>query len=169
AIMTENDKPGSAPLPEPKPAPVRDLNPEQQYGSGPRIKELDAEIERELQEAMGNLSEKELYGEPAQGGRRAPATPDQGRKKGTVLRIHGPDVFVQVPGGRSQGVLPMLQFPDGPPALGSEVEVHIEGYDTANGLLLLTRQGAAVEADWSTVAPGMLVEARVTATNNGRL
>src|SRR5262249_40688606 len=44
-----------------------------------------------------------------------------------------------------------------------------EGYDPANGLLLLTRKGAAVEADWSSVAPGMTVEARVTATNKGGL
>ena len=47
--------------------------------------------------------------------------------------------------------------------------VSIEGYDQANGLLLLTRQGAAVVADWSTVAPGMIVEARVLSTNKGGL
>jgi small subunit ribosomal protein S1 len=78
-------------------------------------------------------------------------------------------VFVEVPGGRTQGVLPVQQFPEGPPAPGTEVEVDIEGYDDANGLLLLTRKGAAVEADWSSVAPGMVVEARVTGTNKGGL
>ena len=41
------------------------------------------------------------------------------------------------------------------------VEFEIEGYDGANGLLLLTRRGSAVTADWSTVAEGMTVEARV--------
>jgi small subunit ribosomal protein S1 len=74
-----------------------------------------------------------------------------------------------VPGGRSGGVLPLLQFPDGPPAVGTEVEVTIEGCDADNGLLLLARKGAAVQADWGSVAVGMTVEARVTATNKGGL
>jgi small subunit ribosomal protein S1 len=53
--------------------------------------------------------------------------------------------------------------------VGDKVEFQIEGYDPANGLLLLTRQGAAVEADWSTVAVGQTVEARVTDVNKGGL
>src|SRR5207248_11790938 len=101
---------------------------------------------------------------------KPPATgADGGRKKGKVLAVHGGDVFVHVPGGRSQGVLPLTQFPEGPPAVGSEVDVHIERYDEANGLLLLSRKGAAVQADWSSVAEGMIVEARITATNKGGL
>jgi small subunit ribosomal protein S1 len=76
---------------------------------------------------------------------------------------------VDVPGGRSQGVLPVTQVPEGIPALGTEVEVTIEGYDGANGLLLLSRKGAAQEVDWSSVAAGMIVEALVTGTNKGGL
>src|SRR5206468_5102260 len=68
-----------------------------------------------------------------------------------------------------QGVLPRDQFPEGPPAPGTMVEFEIEGYDGANGLLILTRLGAAVTADWSTVAEGMTVEARVLETNKGGL
>src|SRR5207244_8320194 len=64
---------------------------------------------------------------------------------------------------------PIAQFPDSPPKPGSEVEFEIEGYDRANGLLLLSRRGAAVIADWSSVAEGMIVEARVTETNKGGL
>jgi small subunit ribosomal protein S1 len=141
---------------------------EQEYGAGPRLRELDAEIERELQEAMGGLSDKEMYGEPgAKPGQ--PAAAEAGRKIARVIRVHAPDVFCDVPGGRSGGALPLLQFPDGAPAVGTEVEVHIEGYDAANGLLILSRKGAAVQADWSSVAVGMTVEARVTATNKGGL
>src|SRR5262249_8677318 len=90
-----------------------------------------------------------------------------GPKKGKVISIRGKDVFVDV-GGRTQGVLPILQFEDGPPAIGTEVEVSIEGYDP-DGFLLLTRKGAVVEADWSSVAPGLVVEARVPGTNKGGL
>src|SRR5262249_4760886 len=83
--------------------------------------------------------------------------------------VHGSDVFLDVPGGRTQGLIPLTQFPEGVPAVGSEVEVHIEGYDAPNGLLLLSRLGAAVHAGWSSVIPGMIVGACVTAMNNGGL
>jgi small subunit ribosomal protein S1 len=162
--------PAQEPIERPQPKPGRPpaLSEGQGFGGpAPRLRDLDAEIEQELQEAMGNFSGQDLLGGgQRRGGQAAPAS---GRKKGRVLRVHGADVFVDVPGGRSQGVLPIDQFPDGPPAPGTEVEVNIEGYDNANGLLLLTREGAAVQADWSTVAPNMIVEARVTATNKGGL
>ena len=61
-----------------------------------------------------------------------------------MLRVHGPDVFVDVPGGRSQGVLPLMQFPDGPPARGPRSMSTSRAIDKANGLLLLSRKGAAV-------------------------
>src|SRR5262249_50410315 len=87
--------------------------------------------------------------------------------KGRIISIHGQDVFVSVPGGRSQGVLPLQQFEKGPPKVGDEVEVTIEG--SAEGSLLLSLKGATMQADWSSVATGMIVEARVTATNKGGL
>jgi small subunit ribosomal protein S1 len=158
-----------APLPEPFPGPPPALPTEQGFGTGPRLRDLDKDIERELEEAMGGLTSKDLLGEPAQRAPREPAGEGQGRKKGRVLQIHGADIFVEVPGGRSQGVLPAAQFPEGLPAVGAEVEVSIEGYDPANGLLILSRKGAAQHADWSTVAEGMVVEARITGTNKGGL
>jgi small subunit ribosomal protein S1 len=160
--------PEEAPKPQPKLGPPPNLPPEDAYGSGPKLRDLDAEIEGELQEMMGSLSDKDLYGEPPTP-KKGEVAPDQGRKKAKVVAIHKADVFLQVPGGRSQGVLPMEQFPEGAPAIGTEVEVSIEGYDRENGLLLLSRKGAAVQADWSSVAPGMIVEARVIATNKGGL
>lgn len=167
AAAPTTEEPGARPQPKLGPPPA--LEPEQVYSTGPRLKDLDAAIERELQEALGGLSEKELFGEPARRGQKPPAGPDQGRKKARVMAVHGNDVFLDVPGGRTQGILPLTQFPEGAPVVGSEVEVHIEGYDADNGLLLLSRKGAAVQADWSSVAPGMIVEARVTATNKGGL
>jgi small subunit ribosomal protein S1 len=153
----------------PRHAPVPDLTRETAFGAAPSLRDLDKEIEGDLEAALAGLDAKDLMGgeqtrtQPAQPGAAA------GRKLGRVLSVRPPDVFIEVPGGRTQGVLPLLQFPDGAPAPGTEVEVEIEGYDNANGLLLLTRKGAAVEADWSSVAAGMIVEARVTATNKGGL
>ena len=137
--------------------------------SAPSLRELDAEIEGELEAALSGISEKDLLGPDTSSDahQQAESSADPRRKKGTVLSVHGQDVFVQVPGGRSQGVLSLEQFPDGTPAPGTEVEVSIEGYE--DGSLILTRLGVAVVADWSTVAEGMTVEARVTETNKGGL
>src|SRR5262249_35141422 len=147
---------------------VPSLEPQQRYGGGRHRGELDADIERELQEAMGGMSADELLAAPRSPKQTAGAeTGPPGRKKGKILRVHGKDVCVEIPGGRSQGVLPMEQFPEGPPKIGDEVEVSIEGAE--DGLLILSRKGAAVHADWDSVAEGMIVEARVTETNKGGL
>jgi small subunit ribosomal protein S1 len=131
---------------------------------------VDADIERELEAALAGMDEAALRGltqEPRRAAKGA-APADSGRKKGRVLSVHGDDVFMDV-GGRSQGVVSIDQFPEGPPAVGQEFDVSIEGYDRANGLLLLTRKGAAVRVDWSTVQEGLTVEARVTGVNKGGL
>jgi small subunit ribosomal protein S1 len=163
-------QPAAKPTPvEPKPPPPPALAPgEESTGKAPRLRDLDAQIEREFQEMMGGVSDQELYGQPARPTRTAPGA-EPPRKKAKVVAVRGQDVFLDVPGGRAPGVLPLIQFMDGAPAPGTEVEVDIEGYDEANGLLLLSRKGAAVHADWSSVAEGMIVEARVTATNKGGL
>jgi small subunit ribosomal protein S1 len=139
--------------------------------NAPNVRDLDAEIADELDAALKGMDDKELYG--ADDSKRArdvaAAQADRGRKKGTVISVRPPDIFVEIPGGRGQGVLTMEQFPDGPPKVGTEVEISIEGYDPENGLLLLSRHGSAVHADWSSVAEGMTVEARVIETNKGGL
>jgi ribosomal protein S1 len=150
--------------------PIEALD-EARFQSKQRLHDLDAEIENELEAALSGLGEKDLLGvdTSAKMRQQAQAAPDHGRKKGKVLSVHGQDVFVEVPGGRSQGVLPILQFPEGPPKPGTEVDVSIEGYDGANGLLIMTRLGEAVVANWSSIAEGMTVEARVVETNKGGL
>src|SRR5216683_8097195 len=103
-----------SPSPRPPPAEPRDsgsggLRPplrehgEEEFGGAGRLKSLDADIEKELAEAMHGFSEKELLAgtvgapEPSRG----PAGPEDKRKKGKVLAIRGGDVFIDVPGGRS--------------------------------------------------------------------
>jgi small subunit ribosomal protein S1 len=139
--------------------------------SAPNVRDLDAEIADELEAALKDMDADKLYATDSshRAQSQAAAQADHGRKTGTVISIHGPDVFVEIPGGRAQGVLAMEQFPDGPPKVGSQVDVSIEGYDGQNGLLILSRRGAAVHADWSSVAEGMTVEARVVETNKGGL
>lgn len=154
--------------PRAKSGPILALDELEMPRSSLKLNELDAAIEGELQEALAGLSGDNLFAAESRAEVKTSAA-DKGPKKGKVLSVHGPDVFVDVPGGRSQGVLSMTQFPDGPPAPGTEVDFDIEGYDRANGLLLLTRRGAAIVVDWSSVAIGQTVEARVTETNKGGL
>ena len=140
----------------------------------PNNRELDKAIEDELNAALGNFSADTALGEPkdpppSAAGGFAPQPPRTGRKQGRVAGIHGKDVFVDVPGGRGQGVIPLEQFEGQPPNVGDLIEFAIERYDSANGLLMLTRDGAAVYvADWSSVAYGMVVEAKVTDLNKNK-
>lgn len=152
------------PLPGPPPALDRqDLAPEP-----PKLRELDAAIEAELQAALEGFSDSEMSAEAADKDRKAPASGNV-QQRGKVIAIHHADVFVEIPGGKSQGVLSMTQFPDDPPKIGDIVEFTIDRYDPANGLLVLNRQGAAIAADWSSVHVGQVVEARVTGVNKGGL
>ncbi len=134
--------------------------------SGPRMRDLDREIEEEMAAALAGLDDQDLYGEKPGG--QSSSTPG-GKQKGKVVSIHSGDVFIDIPGGRSQGVMSLLQFEEGRPEIGSMVDFTIERYDPANGLLILSRKGAAVAVDWSSVARGQIVEARVTGTNRGGL
>jgi small subunit ribosomal protein S1 len=134
-----------------------------------RLSELDKDIEADLAEAMAGF-ETEINQDAEAAKQQAMESPKAvgGRKKGRILSIHGQDVFIDVPGGRSQGFMPITQF-DKPPKVGDEVEFNVEGYDAANGVLKLTREGAAQHVDWSSVQIGQTVEARVTGTNKGGL
>ncbi|MDY3559577.1 S1 RNA-binding domain-containing protein [Gemmata sp. JC673] len=134
----------------------------------PNNRELDKLIEDELAAAMGDFDVSKTVAavEQVQKPRAAGAS---GRKVGVVVGVHGNDVFIEVPGGRSQGLLPLQQFEGRRPAVGESVEFDIDHYDSANGLLILTREGSAqVVHDWSQVSYGMIVEAKVTGTNKNK-
>jgi len=142
------------------------LDAQQSPGLGRRgAKALDAEMERELAEAMEGMAGLDLLSGPPTRG--VPTKTADGKRKGKVIAIHGKDIFVEVPGGRSQGVIAAMQFTDGIPKIGDEIEFTIEG--AADGMLLLSLKGAAMQADWSSVESGMIVEARVLESNKGGL
>ncbi|GBD37336.1 30S ribosomal protein S1 [bacterium HR36] len=134
------------------------------------LEALDQEIESELKAAFAEAekaqttalaqSDEAKFKRP----RTEPAT-----RKGVILAITSTDVFVDI-GGRTQGVLPLEQFPDSAPRVGQEVEVAIKGYDEENGLVLLERPGIAlIKANWASLQVGAIVEARVTAAIKGGL
>jgi hypothetical protein len=64
---------------------------------------------------------------------------DEKAKEAKVVAVRGNAVLLNIASSRNKGVLSLQQFPEGAPAVGSNVDVHIEGYDRASGLNLLSR------------------------------
>ena len=88
----------------------------------PNNRELDKAIEDELNAALGGFSAESTLAAPeapVTPGGFAPRAAQTGRKTGRVVGIHGKDVFVDVPGGRGQGVLPLEQFEGQTPRISS--------------------------------------------------
>ena len=92
----------------------------------------------------------------------------KGPKKGRILSIGKEEVFVDF-GGKSQGVVPILQFEE-LPKIGEEMEFHIERYDAREGILLLSRKGVVTsDVNWDHLEVGQVLEATVTGVNKGGL
>jgi small subunit ribosomal protein S1 len=128
---------------------------------------LPPELEAEVQAALGGLSLEEILR------REAPAPLIQeleaeSRHLARVVRVTRDTVFVDL-GGRHQGMLPLAQLTE-PPAEGAQIDVVINRFDAEEGLYHVSLPSAAAAVgDWSSVAEGMVVEARVTGVNKGGL
>ena len=135
----------------------------------PNKRLLDQSIEDEMAAALAGMDVGGTLGNPEEQQQPRSSMQQGGKKTGRVISISGNDIFVDVPNGRSQGMIPKIQFEGNPPKIGDLVEFVVERYDAANGLLLLNREGAAqAVGDWSSVALHMIVEARVTGVNKNR-
>jgi small subunit ribosomal protein S1 len=159
--------------PKPKPAfqrpKVEAPQLPREYGQGkPNKRELDAAIEAEMAAALSGLNVETELGSTES--KPAAPPPTDGKRRGTVTGIRGQDVFVEMPGHRSPGVMTLEQFEGKTPKVGDAVDFVVEKFDPANGILILNREGAAqAVADWSAVREMMVVEARVAAVNKGGL
>jgi small subunit ribosomal protein S1 len=143
---------------------------------------LDAELEAEINAALTDVGSLALGDVPAESAADAPAaksaaTSDHefepgAKTKGKVLSVHGDSVILDL-GVRSSGVLPSRHFAEGKlPAIGDILDVVVEKYDAAEGLIELTPAKAGVSkpaGDWNAVAEGQIVDCIVTKTNKGGL
>lgn len=128
---------------------------------------LDAELERELAEALGDMG-ADSFMDFDQPEARSALTGDQIRR-GRVIAIQGGDIFIDL-GGKDQGVMSTDQFAGQElPQVGSIVEFAVTGYNAAEGLLTLSREGAVMAATWDSLKPGVIVEGKVTGHNKGGL
>ncbi len=145
----------------------------------PLKRQWDDELEDELEAAMAGFDAKELdvqtpgrsraadrsHADKADVGQESAS----GVKKGKVIGVRGRSLFVDM-ASKSEGVLPIEQFGSNPiPNAGEIIDVVVDHFDHEEGLLILSLKGAAVEADWSNLRKGLIVEARPTKVNKGGL
>lgn len=98
----------------------------------------------------------------------APELEAESRHKAKVVSVHRDNVFVEL-GGHQQGIVQLKNFPE-PPEVGAVLDLVVGRFNAAEGLYEMVLPGGSVDvADWSEVAEGMVVEARVTGHNKGGL
>ncbi len=127
-----------------------------------------ADIDREVAEAMASMAPSdlaELRGEVA-----GTASMEAGAELiATVTGVTEDDVFVQF-GVKTQGILPRNQFGKKEIVeIGRRVDVVVERFDEAAGLLIVSRKGALQRATWTNLTKGMIVEGKVTGVIKGGL
>ena len=132
----------------------------------PNIRDqLSPELEMEYLEALGGQSIDDII--DAEAGAATAELEPESRHQGKVISVHREDVFVEI--GRQQGMVPLKSFSE-PPEVGAVVDVVVSRFNAADGIYELILPGAAVDVgDWSEVAEGMIVEARITGHNKGGL
>ena len=155
-------------LPEEQ-APISPLAP---TADASRPSAYDAELEAEIQAALGGLSIEDLESShESKAPQRATQTGGRQRKLGRVIQVRDGEVFVEF-GPKSQGVCPASQFlamSREVPALGSSFEFIVERFDPFEGMHVLSIEGAVQKADWGTLEVGQVVDARCTGMNRGGL
>ncbi|MCZ6834905.1 MAG: S1 RNA-binding domain-containing protein [Planctomycetota bacterium] len=105
---------------------------------------------------------------PARGGSRGSSRgSSRERKTGSVVNVHGSDVFIEF-SPRVQGVCPLEQFPE-MPKLGEQFEFILNRFDPDDELYILSREGTVQKADWENLEVGQTIEARCTGSNKGGL
>jgi small subunit ribosomal protein S1 len=136
---------------------------------------LDEGLEAEINSVMaGNATGPGVAKPPSEGG-DAPTAEElkQGQKfKGRVQSIHADNIIVDL-GPRASGLLQAKQFEEGKlPEIGATIDVVVEKYDPAEGLVHLRPGKATVskpQGDWNSVSEGQIVDCVVTKSNKGGL
>lgn len=139
----------------------------------PNIRQDDPELEQEIQEALGDLSLVELYGngssETPMGDKPRQESTAEGIRFGSVVSVDTTGLFIDM-GGKSQGFLPSEELEEGESCkVGDQVQVAVVGYDQRDGLILLSKKTADQQLLLSNLKEGDRVEAIVTGTNKGGL
>ncbi len=142
----------------------------------PFKRQWDAELEAELEATLSGFDPKsiEVASPRAPRSDRVPSPKTErgqegrpGPRTGKVISVRGKTIFVDL-GGKSEGILTVDQFEGlDLPEPGSTIEVVVDRFDPEEGVQLLRLKGEAIEADWTNLKKGVVVEARVTKVIKG--
>jgi len=134
----------------------------------------DAQLEQEIQAALGDVSLTDIYDLDQLNASEAPA-PDQldapgpGLVRGKVISINRDDIFVDL-GGKSQGMLSREELAENEDVqIGSVLDVAIIRYDSRDGLLILSKKTADQQKLIRDLHEGAMIEGRVVGSNKGGL
>ena len=133
----------------------------------PNRRQKSEELEAEVEAALGGISlDKIVEGDLKTASERLE---NESRHRAQVVEVHGDDVFFAL-GGKNQGMASVRSFPT-PPNPGDMIDVIVTGLNTEDNLYSLAIPGGSLVAggDWTDVAEGSLVEARVSGANTGGL
>ncbi|MCA9144285.1 MAG: S1 RNA-binding domain-containing protein [Planctomycetaceae bacterium] len=128
---------------------------------------LTADMEVELLEAMAAVSlDTVIDGDATE--RASKPLELETRVNAPVMRVEGDNVFFGL-GGRNEGFTSVRNFKEAP-AVGTLLDVVLKRYIAEDGLYEVVVPGASIDVgDWSDLAEGAVVEARVSAVNTGGL
>ena len=144
---------------------------------------LDVDLEAEINDALSGVGSLAVGDIAAEGTAASQAANGSGpvgdlelapgaKVKGKVLSVHGDSVIVDL-GTRASGVVPARHFAEGKlPVIGDILDVVVEKYAPAEGLIELMPAKAAVSkpaGDWNAIAEGQIVDCMVTKVNKGGL
>jgi small subunit ribosomal protein S1 len=135
-------------------------------GSGDRAA-LDAELMREIDEALGGMRLEDIVDERGGAPGRVPVRGERHMRVGTISRVRDGEVYIEFDPKR-HGVCPLGQF-ETEPKVGETFEFVEERFDPYEQLWVVSRRGATQKADWDNLAEGMVVEARCVGMNKGGL
>ncbi|MGC4004241.1 MAG: S1 RNA-binding domain-containing protein [Pirellulales bacterium] len=129
---------------------------------------MSDDLEAELAAALGEASLEEMIDKSAVATIGQSLEPDT-KLTGKVLRVTPEYVFVDLP-GMNQGAIQTLLFEERVPEVGQALEVRVGLYLPDEGIYECSSGNSAMSvSDWSQVAEGMVVEAKITGHNKGGL
>ena len=131
------------------------------------VPSLNDDLDQEVEAALAGMSIDEMIAGQDKAAGEVELEADT-RRRGIVMRVHRDDVFFSL-GARHEGIASLKQFKE-PPNPGDQLDVIVNSFNGDEGLYELRIPGASVAVgDWSDVAEGSVVEARVTGSNTGGL
>ena len=124
--------------------------------------EVDPQLDKEISEALGGMSDEALYQRPQT--TKPMVAASKGMRRGRVARIDVAqnEVLLEL-GRKDQGVCPLDQF-EKEPKIGDEIDLVFVRRDDHEGILILSVPGSkATNVNWENLDVGQIVEGTVSA------